>query len=107
MLPSRPATTTSTPRTMRMIAYSFQMPRIRFQRSAMGAGLRAGVGAIGLGTGSHGRRRAADRIGHVVILDRIGEGLAGALAHATELAPGDRADLVDMGEDRVDRDQAL
>src|ERR1700744_4942991 len=112
MLISRPTTTISTPTTARMIAYSSQMPTIVFQRSAMGAGLRvrelgAGVGAIGLGTGSHGRRRAADRIGHVVILDRIGEGAFGALSDRTEFAPGDRPDLVDMGEDRVDFDQTL
>src|SRR6202044_1683009 len=104
---SSPTTTTSTPTTMRRMAQSCQMPTIRFQISAMGAGLRAGVGAIGFGTGGPGRRRTADRIGHVVVLDRIGESLPSPLPGGSECAPGGRGHIVDMGEDRIDRDQAL
>src|SRR5579864_8879214 len=54
----------------------------------------------------HGRRSAADRVGAVIIGDRIGERLAFDAAVLAELAPGRARRFVGPAEDAVDFGQA-
>src|SRR5258708_31053469 len=73
---------------------------MRVQRLAMGAGLpRIPSGRRDDSRAfRHGGRRAADGVGAIEILDRIGEGLRRHGALAAEAAPDRRRHRVDGGE---------